>query len=104
MIYEIVFSPRAEVQMLALHDYICNAASQFIAKRYTDSIVSYCESLNVFPLRGTSREDIRPGVRITHYKKRCVIAFRVSGDTVTILGVFYGGQDYESQLTDEIDE
>ena len=37
-------------------------------------------------------------MRITNYKKRAVIAFAVDADVVAIVGVFYGGQDYESAL------
>ena len=41
---------------------------------------------------------IRPGLRITNYKKRAVIAFSVHGELVQVLGVFYGGQDFETDL------
>ena len=44
---------------------------------------------------------MRPGLRITHYKKRAVIAFDVDADVVSIIGVFYGGQDYETILQDD---
>ncbi len=44
------------------------------------------------------RDDIRPGLRITHYRKRTVIAFEVNADQVAIIGVFHGGQDYEAAL------
>jgi plasmid stabilization system protein ParE len=46
------------------------------------------------------RDDIRPGLRITHYRKRTVIAFAVDthAQQVSILGVFHGGQDYETAL------
>ena len=47
------------------------------------------------------RDDVRPGLRVTHYKKRAVIAFYVAFDQVSIVGVFYGGQDYESVLQDD---
>lgn len=70
---------------------------------YTDGIVSYCESLSTFPQRGTQRDDVRPGLRITNYKKRAVIAFAVTIEEVFILGVFYGGQDYETLLQDDAD-
>lgn len=33
---------------------------------------------------------------MTHYRKRVIIAFVVDTDLVSILGVFYGGQHYES--------
>jgi plasmid stabilization system protein ParE len=70
---------------------------------YTHGIVSYCESLSTFPQRGNQRDGIRPGVRTTHYKKRAVIAFAVIPEEVFILGVFYGGQDYETMLQDDSD-
>lgn len=72
--------------------------------RYTEAIVSYCESLSIFPQRGMKRDDVRPGLRITHYKKRAVIAFAVDAGWVSILGIFYGGQDYESWLADDSDD
>ena len=101
MNYRVVFSPEAEEQLAELYAYIAIAASPNIAARYTEAIVSYCESLRTFPHRGAIRDDIRPGLRITHYKKRTVIAFSVDAGQVSILGVFYGGQDYETLLCDE---
>jgi plasmid stabilization system protein ParE len=101
MNYQVVFSPEAEEQLAELYRYIAAAASPDIAARYTKAIVSYCESLNTFPQRGTRRDDVRPGLRITHYKKRAVIAFDVAGELVSVIGVFYGGQDYETLLSDD---
>jgi plasmid stabilization system protein ParE len=66
--------------------------------------VSFCESLSTFPLRGTKRDDVRPGLRTTHYKKRTVIAFDVDADVVSIIGIFYGGRDFEAILKSDTDE
>jgi len=55
-------------------------------------------------MRGTQRDDVRPGLRVTNYKGRAVIAFTVDADRVSILGVFYGGQDYETVLQGDFDE
>lgn len=104
MTYRVAFSPEAEEQLAALYRYIAAAASPTIAARYTEAIVSYCESLCTFPLRGTQRADLRPGLRITHYKKRTVIAFAVDTEQVSIVGVFYGGQDYETILHDDAED
>ena len=104
MIYRVVFSPEAEEQLAKLYRYIAAAASPGIAARYTEAIVSYCESLRTFPHRGIKRDDVRPGLRITHYRKRPVIAFDVDADRVSVIGVFYGGQDYETLLQDDSDE
>lgn len=65
---------------MALYGYIAEAASANIAARYTEAIVNYCESLCTFPHRGTMRDDVRPGLRITNYKKRAVIAFEVDAE------------------------
>lgn len=104
MNYRVVFSPEAEEQLLALYGYIAAAASPDIAARYTEAIVSYCESLRMFPHRGTMRDDVRPGLRVTNYKKRVVIAFDVDAEQVSIIGVFYGGQDYETILQDDSED
>jgi plasmid stabilization system protein ParE len=98
MTYRVVFAPEAVAQMETLFRYIAQAAGADVASRYTNAIVTYCEGLHTFPLRGSRRDDIRPGLRITNYKKRAVIAFTVEGDVVSVIGVYYGGQDYESVL------
>jgi len=98
--YKVVFSPEARAQLVDLYRHIAAAASPEVAARYTDAIVTHCEALSTFPMRGTMRDDIRPGLRITNYRKRAVIAFSVLDDMVAIIGVFYGGRDYETALQD----
>lgn len=93
-----VFTPEAEVQLAGIYRYIASEASPETAARYIDEILTYCESLRHFPVRGTRRDDIRPGLRTTGYKKRVVIAFDVDAGLVNIIGVFYGGQNYEGVL------
>jgi toxin ParE1/3/4 len=97
-VYPVVFAPEALEQLEALYAYIADAASPTAAQQYTEAIVTYCETLQTFPLRGTRRDDIRPGLRITNYKGRAVIAFDVSDEQISVIGVFYGGQDYERVL------
>jgi toxin ParE1/3/4 len=96
--HRVVFSPEAQEQLVELYDYIANASTADIAARYADAIISYCEQLTEFPHRGTARDDIRPGLRTTSYKKRTVIAFAILDDTIAILGIFHGGRDYETIL------
>ena len=92
------FAPEVADQLEEIEIYITEQGSPETGISYVDAIVSYCESLQSFPLRGTARDDIRPGLRITHFKGRAIIAFAVRNETVYILGVFYGGRDYESIL------
>lgn len=101
MKYKVVFTPEAEEQLLTIYHYLADIASPDIAHSYTSRIIDFCEQLDTFPLRGNQRDDIRPGLRTTHYKKQTVIAFSieqniVEQERIAILGIFYGGQDYEA--------
>lgn len=103
MSYSVVFAPEALDRLDAIEDFIANAGSPVVAAHYTDAIAAYCESLATFPQRGLQRDDLMPGLRITNYRRSVVIAFMASTDTktVSILGVFYGGQDYENFFRDD---
>jgi toxin ParE1/3/4 len=72
-----------------------------VAERYTSAVVETCELLALSPLRGVSREDIRPGLRVTHHRGRTLIAYAVdeAARLVSIIGVFYGGQDLDAALS-----
>ena len=50
MSHRVVFSPEAQEQLAALYRYIAQAASPDVAARYTDAIVTYCESLRTFAM------------------------------------------------------
>ena len=102
--FAVVFSPEAEAQLVELYSYIAAKASPEIAADFTEEIVAYCESLSTFPLRGVLSDDVRPGLRITNFRRRVAIAFYVVGDRLTILGIFNGGQNYEAILLDEENE
>lgn len=97
MAFSVVFVPEALEQLQQLFRYIAKAASTAVATRYTDAVVSYCESLTTFPERGIRRDDIRPGLRITHHQ-RTIIAFVVKPDRVVVFGIFHGGQNYSRAL------
>ena len=94
----VIFTPEAQEQLVLLYQYISSVASPKVANNYVNAIADYCESLKNFPERGNKRDDIRLGLRTTHYKKRVVIAFAAELNRVSIIGIFYGGQDYETDL------
>jgi len=47
-----------------------------------------------------------PRLRVTNYRRRAAIAFSIDEVTATvaILGVYYGGRNYESELGADQDE
>lgn len=97
----VIFTPLAERQIGALHEYITAYANEIRADRYVGRIVAFCGGLTTFPLRGTQRDDLLPGLRITGFERRITIAFLVTAETVLIEGIFYGGQDFEAVFLDE---
>jgi toxin ParE1/3/4 len=98
MSYSVIFTPEAQEQLLTIYRYLAANASPSTAERYTGAILDYCDGLAMFPERSALRDDIRPGLRLTNYKGRTVIAYVINGEMVEIIGVFYGGQDYETSL------
>jgi len=101
MTYRVIYSPDAKAQLNSILVFIAQNAGPEIAKRFVDAIVSYCDSFSLFPRRGTLRKDLRPGLRTIGFRKRATIAFTVSGQSVTIVGIFYGGQDVSDALSDD---
>lgn len=96
--YTVVFKPEAEDNLDGLYDFIADASSPIVASRYVESIVAYCLGLSDFPYRGPARDDIMPGLRSISYHSRTLIIFNVEEDRVVVQGVFYGGQNWESQF------
>jgi len=98
MSYRIVFTPEARNQLDDLHAYISTAADVETASRFTDGIIDHIAALNEFPKRGTPRDDLRPGLRTLAWRHRVTIAFMVEEIDVVVIGIFYGGRDFESLL------
>jgi toxin ParE1/3/4 len=99
--HRVVFSPEADAQLIGIYRYIAREASPDVAARFTGAIVDHCEGFGTFPQRGARRDDLRPGLRTIGFRRRVTIAFTVDENIVTIIGVFYGGQDFEAALKPE---
>jgi toxin ParE1/3/4 len=98
---KVIFTPLAQRQLEKLHDDITADANEERADGYIRRIVEYCNGFETFPHRGTPRDDVLPGLRVTGFERRVTIAFVVTADAVLIEGVFYGGQDFEAAFRDD---
>ena len=98
MRYTVRYAERAIEQLEEIGVYVAECSSEQIADRFIDGIVDACERLSMFPQRGVRRDDLRHGLRILGYKRRVSVAFEVEGDRVNILGVYYGGQNYDAEF------
>lgn len=99
--HSIVLTPEARDHLNDIYDYIAAAASLDVAQRFTDGIIDHIGKLTDFPRRGTMREDLRPGLRTIAWRRRVTIAFAVEESAVVVVGIFYGGRDFEAVLSED---
>ena len=99
------YTPEADKQLNELDDWITKAASAEIARRFVAVILDHIDSIRVFPLAGRSRDDVRPGMRTTTFKKKTLVAYALDESSdeivINILGVCHGGQDWEAELSED---
>ena len=71
-----------------------------LAVRTVDLIHEYIKGMRDTPHRGNKHDDLRPGLCIVPFRERTTIAFEIDDTAmvVSILRVFYGGQDYETLM------
>lgn len=95
----VIFSPEASDDLLALYDWIAEAAGPEMALSYIDRVEAYCRGFAAAAERGHRRDDIRDGLRIVGFERRIAVAFTVDIDQVTILRLFYAGRNWERTLS-----
>lgn len=101
---KIAYSPSARGQLSDLYVWLAKeSGSPEQANNYISAILDYCDALADFPMVGSARSDLRPGLRTIGFRRRAVIAFAVDENAITVHGVYYGGQDYEPPLAAEPD-
>jgi toxin ParE1/3/4 len=65
---------------------------------FVERIETYCLGFELGAERGTTRDDLRPGLRIVGFERRVTIAFHVDRRAVTVDRVFYARRDVERAL------
>jgi toxin ParE1/3/4 len=92
----VVWRPAARADLFALYDWIADHADPDTAFAYTGRIEAHAVKLAEFPERGTPRDDLVPGMRTIPYRRRTIIAYRVTGGDVEILRLIHAGQNWEA--------
>jgi toxin ParE1/3/4 len=102
--YELILDPNAREDLKEIFDYILERAGARAAAGFVTKLYDHCLTLRDVPEKGTRRDDLRPGLRTLGYRRRATILFHVdhSHRTVIILGVYYGGRDFEHKS--DVDE
>lgn len=101
MAYRIIYHPEAEAELDRLYGDIALEAGEQRAGNYVDGLLSFIESLETFPERGTVRANCIPDLRIIGYRRSISVAFSVRGNDVLILGVFARGRDITDELLEQ---
>ena len=92
-----IFAPEARYDLIALTDWITERAGTDIALAYAGRLEDHCMSFEFAGERGQRRDDLRPGFRVTGFERRVTIVFSVTETEVTILRLYYGGQNWPKQ-------
>ncbi len=94
----IYYTPEAVQQLDDLDEWITARGSAQTARDFVSALLDHIDGILMFPKAGRARDDVRPRMRTTVFRRRTLVAYEVddsSGD-VNILGVFSGGQDWEA--------
>ncbi len=90
----VFFAPEARTDLLRLGDWIAERAGADVASNYIERLEAYCNSFETAGERGQRRDDIRIGLRMVGFERRVAIALTLSASEVTILRLYYGGQNW----------
>ncbi|OBZ96129.1 hypothetical protein ADU59_07140 [Pararhizobium polonicum] len=88
-------SEQAADDLTAIHDYIADTNPD-AARRVVDSINAKIRSIAALGLTGTSRDDMRPDLRVILFRNH-LIYFRVTASHLLIVRIFHGRQDLSSK-------
>lgn len=94
--YYVRLTDEAEWDLAHIYRFVRQrSASSIIARNYTARIKVFLDGFETFPERGSSRDHIRPGMRIVGFERRVSVAFVVESAEVVILRILYAGQQFE---------
>jgi toxin ParE1/3/4 len=74
---EVIFAPEALGDLYWLYDVIAGDGGAARAQNHTDRIIAQCLGLVTISERRTRRDDLRPGLRVTAWRRRINIAFHI---------------------------
>ena len=89
----VVLRPGAVADLKSIFLYVAEQAGAETATAYDGRLREACGKLADFPERGTSRDELRPGLRSIPFKRRATIYYVVRPRTVRIVRILQAGRD-----------
>lgn len=94
--YDVFLSPEAEADIVDIYRSISEASmSSVVDRQYVERLTSYLETFEVFPERGSLRNDVRQGLRVVGFERSVSVAFVVEQDSVVILRLAQNGRQID---------
>jgi toxin ParE1/3/4 len=90
----VTFTPQARSDLFNIGDWIAERAGSEVAFAYIARLEAYCQGFEFAGERDQRRDDLGPGLRVVGFERRVAITFAVFDSEVTILRLYYGGQDW----------
>lgn len=101
---QIVISDLAQRDLEKIADWLTSEASLTLATRYVARIRDRLKALEYGAERGTVRSHPARGLRVVGLLRSVSVAFTVDDQSVRIIRIFHGGQDWRAELSEETDE
>jgi len=98
MEYQLRLHELAEAELDAIFDTLNREAGPITAGQYVGGLYDLINGLTTFPERGTVRPGPVPGLRIIGFRRSASLAFTVEAHHITILGVFWRGQNVTPEI------
>jgi toxin ParE1/3/4 len=82
--------------LVLIHANLAQQSGSLVtADDYLERISSFLQSFDVFPERGTVRNEMRAGLRIVGFERNASVAFIVEDESVAILRIASKGQQHD---------
>lgn len=95
--YQIRLTDEAASDLVRIYSFVREkSASISVARNYVARIRTFLDEFEAFPERGSTRDHVRPGLRIVGFERRISVAFVVEPTEVVILRILYAGQQFET--------
>jgi toxin ParE1/3/4 len=96
--HDVVWSPEAEQDLLAIWIHVAREASPDVADEQLRSLDRACEALARWPYSGRARDELFRGVRSIAVEAH-VVFYRVGNSAIEIIRVLHGRRDVDAILS-----
>lgn len=98
----VIYRSEARKAIDSIFLYVLEASQHSpTAEQFTNRILTRCEKIGDAPLGGVARPDLGTGIRVVPFEGRAVIIYRLEGEAIEIVNIYYRGRDYQAIMTNK---